>query len=255
MRDAVAQFLGIPYAAPPLAALRWQAPRPPAPWTTPRPALEYGVLCPQDLRIVNPPRPPVSEDCLTLNLWTPTAAPTKRLPVIVWLHGGGYFQGSASQWPTDGSRLAARGAVVVTVNFRLGALGFLAHPQLSLEARNPAHPLGHSGNYGILDQIAALEWIRDNIRAFGGDPGNVTLLGQSSGAVTAAVLLSSPRAAGLFHKAILHSGAAPERLRHVAQDQPDWYSLETLGVRFARIIGVPDGGNSIALPILRAAPG
>jgi para-nitrobenzyl esterase len=256
-RDGVEQFLAIPYAAPPVGNLRWRAPQPPEPWSAPRPAREYGALCPQDLSTVVGAPPPVDEDCLTLNIWTP-AVHAKPLPVIVWLHGGGYFQGSASQWPTDGSRLAARGAVIVTANFRLGALGFLAHPLLRAETRDAAHPFGHAGNYGIRDQIAVLEWVQRNIRAFGGDPANVTLLGQSSGAVTVAVLMSTPLAKGLFHKAILLSGAAPDALRDSLRDQvhgdlPDAYSLETLGVRFARQLGIP-GDYPYTLALLRTTP-
>jgi para-nitrobenzyl esterase len=254
---SISQFLAIPYAAPPLGALRWRPPQAPAAWTAPRQAYEYGELCPQDLSTVIGARPPVGEDCLTLNIWTPSQH-AKPLPVIVWLHGGGYFQGSASQWPTNGMGLAKRGAVVVTANFRLGALGFLAHPMLDAEGRDAAHPLGHSGNYGILDQIAVLHWVHANIAAFGGDPGNVTLLGQSSGAVTVSVLMSTPLAAGLFHKAILLSGAAPDALRDSQRDQlhgalPDDYSLDTLGVRFARAMGIP-GGHPLTLGVLRAAP-
>jgi para-nitrobenzyl esterase len=188
-QDGVAAYLGIPYAQPPVGALRWRAPQGGVVWDGIRPAVEYGPLCPQNLDIVVGPRPRVAEDCLTLNVWTPAGKPAHPLPVLVWLHGGGYFQGGASQWPTDGAALAARGAVVVSVNFRLGALGFFAHPALSAEAARDGSDDGtgvaRSGNYGLLDQLAALAWVQATIARFGGDPGNVTLMGQSSGATTA----------------------------------------------------------------------
>ncbi len=230
----VIHYLGIPYARPPVGDGRWRPPQPPTPWRTPYAATHYGPICPQNLRIINPPRPEVSEDCLTLNVWTPRGRGSKPYPVIVWLHGGGYFLGSASQWPTDGGYLAGLGAVVVSVNFRLGALGFLAHPELSKEDH------GHSGNYGILDQILALHWVQDNIRAFGGDPGNVTLFGQSSGSVTITTLMSSPLGRNLFHKAILHSGGAPPRLRHLNKTLHGLDSMEAFGVRFADTLGIAE---------------
>jgi para-nitrobenzyl esterase len=144
-----------------------------------------------------------SEDCLTLNVWTPSLASSARLPVMVWFHGGGYTNGSGSQGTYEGTKLAKRGIVIVTVNYRLGALGFLAHPGLSAES-----PLHTSGNYGLLDQIAALKWVRSNIARFGGNPHNVTIFGQSAGGGSAMLLTVSPLARGLFQKAIFESGAA-----------------------------------------------
>lgn len=203
-RDGVSAFRAIPYAAPPVGALRWKAPVAPKAWDGARDATAFGPVCPQ---------PPVdwaghdldrtSEDCLTLNIWTPNNAPSARLPVMVWFHGGGYTAGAGSQGTYEGTRLARRGVVIVTVNYRLGALGFLAHPALTAES-----PLHSSGNYGLLDQIAALKWVRANIARFGGNPDNITIFGQSAGGGSAMLLTVSPLARGLFHKAIFESGSA-----------------------------------------------
>jgi len=204
LRDGVDAFRAIPYAAPPVGALRWRAPAAPKPWRGARDATQFGAVCPQ---------PPVdwaghdldrqSEDCLTLNVWTPKPATSARLPVMVWFHGGGYTNGAGSQGTYEGTKLAKHGAVIVTVNYRLGALGFLAHPGLT--AGSPLHT---SGNYGLLDQIAALKWVRANIARFGGNPHNVTIFGQSAGGGSAMLLTVSPFARGLFQKAIFESGAA-----------------------------------------------
>jgi para-nitrobenzyl esterase len=203
-RDGVAAFRAIPYAAPPVGSLRWRAPAAPKAWRGIRDASAFGPVCPQ---------PPVdwaghdldrqSENCLTLNVWTPSLASSARLPVMVWFHGGGYTNGSGSQATYEGTKLAKRGVVIVTVNYRLGGLGFLAHPALSAES-----PLHTSGNYGLLDQIAALKWVRANIARFGGNPNNVTIFGQSAGGGSAMLLTISPLARGLFQKAIFESGAA-----------------------------------------------
>ena len=195
--DGGAGFLGIPFAAPPVGKLRWQPPQPAPGWTGTRGAAVFG---PDPLQAPRPdlrgPRP--AEDCLNLNVWTPTADPGAKLPVMVWLYGGGFTSGSGSSLVTDGTHLARQGVVVVAPNYRLGVPGFLAHPALSAES-----PDGVSGNYGLLDQIAALEWVRENIEAFGGDPGRVTLFGVSAGGASISVLLTSPLADGLFHQAIL----------------------------------------------------
>ena len=248
-RDGVSAWLGIPYALPPLGALRWRPPQPHPGWDGVRPAVEYGPLCPQNLVLIEGQIPPVAENCLTLNVWSPTPRPDKPLPVIVWLHGGGYFQGGASQTPTDGMRLAKRGVVFVSVNFRLGALGFLAHPALSREAGQSG--TASSGNYGLADQLAALEWVRTHIASYGGDPGNVTLMGQSSGAVTATSLATSARARGLFHKLILHSGSVAGKLRRLREPVGDWTSMEALGERFAAALRL--GFDADPLPKMRAA--
>ena len=177
----VRRFLGIPYAAPPVGALRWRPPQPATPWAGLRDATRFGHDAPQDS--ARPYRgADFAEDCLTLNVWSPAGA--ERLPVLVWLHGGGFTGGSGSDPRCDGAALAARGAVVVTVNYRLGLLGFLAHPGLAAED-------GSSGNYGLLDQMAALGWVQRNIAAFGGDPARVTLVGVSAGGSAAALMLTA----------------------------------------------------------------
>jgi para-nitrobenzyl esterase len=201
-RDGVTAFRSIPYAAPPLGALRWKAPAAPKSWRGVRVADAYGPVCIQSpVDWAGHALDHTSEDCLTLSVWTPNIAPSAHLPVMVWFHGGGYTAGAGSQY--DATSLARHGAVIVTVNYRLGALGFLAHPALTAES-----PLHSSGNYGLLDQIAALKWVRANIARFGGNPGNVTIFGQSAGGGSAMLLTVSPLARGLFQKAIFESGSA-----------------------------------------------
>ena len=197
-------FLGIPYAAPPLGDLRWRPPQPVAQWTGARKATEFGARCMQkpvfgDMGFRDLGN---SEDCLFLNVWTP-ASINKKLPVMVWIYGGGFVAGSTSEGRQDGSVLAEEGVVVVSMNYRLGIFGFLVHPELAAESgRNAA------GNYGLLDQLAALHWVRANIAAFGGDPGNVTIFGESAGSFSVSALMASSAAHGLFQKAIGESGAA-----------------------------------------------
>ncbi|MEO6237324.1 MAG: carboxylesterase/lipase family protein [Vicinamibacterales bacterium] len=197
-----AVFRGLPYAAAPVGDLRWQPPQPAASWAGVRPAREFGTACPQDrtASIDQGGDPgPVAEDCLFLNVWTPRADAGAKLPVMVWIHGGAFVIGAGSQPIYDGSALARRGAVVVTLNYRLGALGFFAHPALD---RGQA---GGPMNFGLLDQVAALRWVQANIAAFGGDPGNVMIFGESAGAQSVLALMASPPARGLFHKAIAQS--------------------------------------------------
>ncbi|MEK9279979.1 MULTISPECIES: carboxylesterase family protein [unclassified Bradyrhizobium] len=199
-RDAsgVLAFKGIPYAAPPVGPLRWCAPQPPAPWGSVRDALVFGAGCLSALE--NDHRPgPRDEDCLYLNIWTAAKRADEKRPVMVWIHGGGFQFGSSANPATDGGALAAEGVVVVSFNYRLGVFGFFAHPYLDTEAP--------SGNYGLQDQLAALRWIKANIAGFGGDPDNVTLFGESAGAMAVGILMASPLAHGLFHKAIGQSGA------------------------------------------------
>jgi para-nitrobenzyl esterase len=201
---AIRVFKGIPYARAPIGNLRWRPPVPAPRWQGERAATDFGPACvqpqsktPNGLVYWQPPMP-VSEDCLSLNVWSPAEA--RRAPVLVWIHGGALTSGSSREPMYDGRRLAERGVIVVSINYRLGVLGWLAHPWLSSES-----PQKISGNYGLLDQVAALRWVHDNIAAFGGDPGNVTIAGESAGGLSALYLMSSPLARGLFHKAIAQS--------------------------------------------------
>jgi para-nitrobenzyl esterase len=201
--DGMVAFRGIPYAAPPIGMLRWKPPSPATPWVGIRQAIEFGPAC------LQPKSPPgnlyaddpsaMSEDCLYLNIWKPEQA--KSVPVMVWIHGGAFSTGNPASGLYDGAELARRGVIVVSVNYRLGILGFLAHPELSQESA-----LHVSGNYGLLDQLEALRWVKSNIAAFGGDAANVTIFGESAGALSVMDLLASPPARGLFSKAIVQSG-------------------------------------------------
>ncbi len=195
-------FKGLPYAAPPVGAGRWRPPAPASSWTGTRDAGQFGAACiqpsPGPASVYSTAAVPTSEDCLTLNIWTPSA--TGKAPVFVWIHGGSLTSGTGRSNGYNGAKLAATGTVVVTINYRLGALGYLAHPELSKES-----PDGVSGNYGLLDQIAALQWVQRNIASFGGDPANVTIAGESAGALSVMYLMASPPARGLFSKAIAQS--------------------------------------------------
>jgi para-nitrobenzyl esterase len=195
-------FKGIPYAQPPVGPLRWKPPQPLPRGPDSRDAVEFGPACVQPVAatptIYSGAPLPMNEDCLTLNIWAPAAA--HDAPVFVWIHGGSLWTGSGREALYDGTRLAGRGIIVVTINYRLGALGYLAHPALSAES-----PLGISGNYGLLDQIEALRWVKQNIGAFGGNPANVTIAGESAGGLSVLYLMSSPAARGLFAKAIAES--------------------------------------------------
>jgi para-nitrobenzyl esterase len=189
-------FKGIPFAAPPIGALRWRPPQPPAKWEGVRPASEFGPRCMQG----NGTSRDVSEDCLYLNVWTAASSPAERRPVIVWSYGGSLRSGSGSQPDYDGEALARKGVVFVTYNYRLGMLGFFSHPELTKESPHKA-----SGNYGFMDLVAALQWVQANIAGFGGDPTRVTIMGESAGASLVSCLVASPAAKGLFHRAIAQS--------------------------------------------------
>lgn len=197
---AVQVWRGLPYAAPPVGANRWREPQPVASWSGVRDATRSASRCVQRGFAPGAAQVPASEDCLYLNVWSAAASPDALLPVLVWIHGGGFFGGSGSDAIYDATRLAAKGAVVVTFNYRLGTFGFLAHAELTAESPNHS-----SGNYAMLDMVALLEWVYDNIAAFGGDPINITIVGESAGAQAVGNLLASPLSAGLFHHAILQS--------------------------------------------------
>ena len=200
--DGIANFKGIPFAAPPVGDMRWRPPAPAASWTGVRDATRFGAACIQPTPVVQTIYSAnigaTSEDCLTLNVWTPST--TGKAPVMVWIHGGALVSGSSKETLYDGARLAREGVVVVSINYRLGVLGWLAHPDLSAET-----PLGISGNYGLMDQVAALEWVKRNIESFGGDPDNVTIAGESAGGLSVLYLMASPLADGLFDRAIAQS--------------------------------------------------
>jgi len=198
VEDGINVFLGIPYAAPPVGELRWKPPQEVASWLHVRNSMDFGSSCPQPNQ-QNSGK--FSEDCLYLNVWTPAKKPDEQIPVMVWIHGGAFNFGSASQPEYNSKNLAQKGVVVVTINYRLGPLGFLVHPLLSKESVH-----GTSGNYGLLDQIAALKWVQKNIATFGGNPDRVTIFGQSAGSRSVSLLLISPMSAGLFHRAIAESG-------------------------------------------------
>jgi para-nitrobenzyl esterase len=229
-------FRGIPYALPPIGERRWRAPEPMAKWDGVRSAVEFGPACVQPepkLSSIYAGNPiPLSEDCLTLNIWAPAHA--KNAPVFFWIYGGALWGGASRDPMYDGKRLAERGVVVVSINYRLGVLGWLAHPELSAESKQ-----GLSGNYGLLDQIQALRWVRDNIAAFGGDPANVTIAGESAGGLSVMYLMASPPARGLFAKAIAQSAymiSTPE-LKTAKYGAP---SSEQAGVQLASVVHAPN---------------
>ena len=197
--DAIRVYKGIPFAAPPVGTRRWRPPEPAESWDGIREATRFGADCPQELR-PGSRAGRIDEDCLTLNIWTPARAADEALPVMVWFYGGSFVFGSASDIRFDGEAFARKGVVLVTAAYRVGLFGFLAHPGLTRES-----PHGASGNYGLLDQIAALGWVQRNIAAFGGDPRRVTAFGVSAGSASIAMLLTAPLAAGLFQRAILES--------------------------------------------------
>lgn len=238
----VIAFYDIPYAAPPTGDLRWKPPQPRAPWTEVRDATKRGVACPQGKDPIVMTTPTIAEDCLALNVWTP--AVTGKRPVMVFVHGGSFTNGSGNYALYDGTNLAQNDVVTITINYRLGALGFLAHPLLTAESDKHS-----SGNYGFLDQQAALAWVKANAAKFGGDPDDVTLFGESAGAISTCVHVVSPLAKGLFHRAISESGTCT--LVNVPLKDPGTAaedSMEERGARFAKDLGCTD------LACLRAKP-
>ncbi len=239
-----AAFLGVPYAAPPVGELRWKPPQPRESWKGTRPADHFAASCQQAIEpngfgpwtaeyVVSGD---VSEDCLYLNVWTPAHTKQDRLPVLFWIYGGGFMQGSASVPIYDGAALAAQGIIVVTINYRVGVYGFLAHPELTAES--PEHA---SGNYALLDMVAALRWVQKNIAAFGGDATHVTIAGQSAGAASVHHLIASPMASGLFSGAIAESGSG------MGLPVPERAVAESMGNSLSHV-----NGDSLTLAQLRA---
>ncbi len=243
-------YKGVPYAAPPVGNLRWRPPAPAAPWQGVRKAGKFSATCMQtDYPEGSPFRSapePVSEDCLYLNIWTGAKTVKENRPVMVWIHGGALTRGSGSIGIYDGEQLAKMGVVLVTINYRLGIFGFLAHPELSKEV-----PRGSSGNYGILDQIAALQWVQRNIEVFGGDPKRVTIFGESAGSWSVNALVASPLAKGLFQRAIGESGGNFAKLQTLPE-------AEQAGLRTAKALGglsIAQLRQKPAAEIMKANPG
>ena len=276
LADGVLTFKGIPFAAPPVGELRWRPPQPAAKWKGVRQAAEFGADCmqgrfgpPPGARAGAPPAqgttpapaplPPAaapavrapSEDCLYLNVWRPADPAARNLPVMVWIYGGGFTGGSSASPNTSGAAFATQGVVLVAMNYRVGRFGFFAFPALSSE-----RPDETKGNYAYMDQIAALQWVRRNIAAFGGNPNNVTIFGFSAGGVSVHSMLASPKARGLFHKAIVESGGSRDSVltaRPMREDgvDPNYpVSAETIGTQFARSMGI-EGTDQAALAKLR----
>ena len=247
--DGITVYKGVPFAAPPVGDLRWRPPAPALSWHGTRAADTFAPACMQlGVSMPGEAPPKISEDCLYLNIWTPAKHRAGRLPVIVWIYGGGYRNGSASMPLYWGDRLARKGVIVVTIAYRLGPLGFLALPELTRES-----PQKSSGNYGLMDQVAALEWVHRNIAGFGGDPARVTIAGQSSGSISVSILMASPRAKGLFQRAIGESGGLFEPL----QLAPSYLlaNAEHDGEKYAVSLGASSVAELRALPASRLLGG
>lgn len=253
--DGVESFKGIPFAAPPLGDLRWRAPQPAPKWSGVKVADTFGNDCMQTPfgGDAAPLGATPGEDCLVLNVWRPEGTPKDaKLPVIFWIYGGGFVNGGSSPSVYDGSSFAKKGVIMVSSNYRLGRFGFFGHPQLTKENKDN----GLLGNYGYMDQIAALKWIKDNIAAFGGDPAKVTIFGESAGGGSVHMLMTSTQSQGLFSGAIVQSGGGRGNLmgsRLLSEDKPNLPSSETLGVNLAKKFGI-EGDGPEALAALRALP-
>jgi len=254
--NGIAAFKGIPFAAPPVGELRWKKPQPVVAWSGVKQANAYAPSCIQDpgmLTFMAAP-PGLSEDCLYLNVWTPAKAASERLPVMVWIYGGGFAAGATSGAVYDGTRLAEKGVVLVSVAYRVGPFGFLAHPELSRESGKG------SGTYGLQDMIAGLEWVKANVGAFGGDARNVTIFGESAGGIAVSMLAASPAAKGLFAKAISESGgnfAPPRHANEGGQNVPTLAVAEAFGREFLTKLGakgLADARKLTAEQIQKALP-
>ncbi len=245
--NGVVSFKGVPFAAPPVGELRWKKPQPLAAWQGVRAANAVAASCMQDpamLQVQQAP-PAMGEDCLYLNVWTPAKSASERLPVMVWIYGGGFAIGTTAAQLYDGAKLAERGVVLVSVAYRVGAFGFLAHPDLSRESGKG------SGNYGVQDMIAGLEWVRDNIAAFGGDPRNVTIFGESAGGIAVSMLAASPHARARFHQAISAGGGTVAPSRRAAEgglSVPSLALAEATGREFLGKLGATTIAAARALP-------
>jgi para-nitrobenzyl esterase len=245
--NGIVSFKGIPFAAPPIGALRWKAPQPVGTWTGVKQAATYGAACMQDANMMKLFAAPLamSEDCLYLNVWTPAKTAGDKLPVMVWIYGGAFVIGQTSVPAYDGTRLAEKGVVLVSVAYRVGAFGFLAHPELTKESGKG------SGNNGLQDMIAGLRWVRANISKFGGDPGRVTIFGESAGGIAVSMLAASPAAKGLFHRAISESGGSfgPARVgTEGGVNVPPLKVAETSGQAFLAKLGANDIKTARSLP-------
>ena len=235
-------YKGVPFAAPPVGALRWREPQPVTGWLGTRVAGRFAPACMQKgVSMPGETPPAINEDCLYLNVWTPAVSAGERLPVLVWIYGGGFSNGSAAMPLYWGDALARKGIVVVTIAYRVGAFGFLAHSELTRES-----PHRSSGNYGLMDQVAALNWVRRNIHAFGGDPSRVTIAGQSAGSMSVSILMASPLAKGLFRGAIGESGGffepvqlAPAFLLANAEHEGDAYAASLGAKSVAELRNMP----------------
>ena len=239
VKNGISIYKGVPFAAPPVGPLRWRAPQRTKPWMGVRNADRFAPACAQiwhSSASFGVPEVPTSEDCLYLNIWTPARSAAARLPVMVWIHGGGFSTGATALPVYDGANLAKKGVVLVSIAYRVGPFGFLAHPTLTKESG------GSSGNYGLLDQLAGLQWVQRNIRAFGGDPHRVTIFGESSGGYCVSMLAASPLAKGLFHGVISESGGN--------FSPPSWTlsKAERYGVEFLSALGAPSIAAARRLP-------